>query len=111
MRHYEDSQRLRAQASDWAEKWATLNEQVRRATVERNVAIWKFLRRVVKIARRDRLRSRSKIRKLLRELHPNLDGKTLSRYVGVVRAIVRRKPGGIGIADWVKSQGGISKCH
>ena len=73
--------------------------------------IWKFLRAVVKIARREQLQSRGKIRALLRQLHPDFNGKTLSRYAGVVRAIVRRKPRGVGMADWVKSQGGIAKCR
>ncbi len=111
MQHHDNSKNLHARATRFADKWATMNKRIHRATAERNTAIWKFLRAAVKIARRDQLRSRSKIRELLRQLHPDFDGKTLSRYVGVVRAIVRRKPRGINVSDWVKSQGGISKCH
>jgi hypothetical protein len=43
--------------------------------------------------------SRVKACTLVCQLHPDLDGKTLSRYVGVVRAIVRRKPGGTNVVD------------
>ena len=53
--------------------------------------MWNFIRAAVKIARRDQLRSRPKICALIRQLHPEIDGKALSRYC-VVRAIVHESP-------------------
>ena len=38
-----------------------------------------------------------------------LDAKTVARYGRIVRGVIRRKPSGISVKAWVKTQGGISK--
>lgn len=91
--------------------WTKLNATIRKTTRERDRALWQFLVAAVKLAKRNRWRTRKKIRRMMRQAHPALDPKTLSRYTNLIRTIVRKKPKGGSIKSWVKSHGGIARCR
>jgi hypothetical protein len=100
---------LSSSAKAAARDWNSANAKIAEGQAERDRSLWRFLRRVVKIARVRGLRSAKKVRQLIGDLNPALKNKALSRYLRIVREILARKPAGVSIREWVKRQGGISR--
>jgi hypothetical protein len=99
------------EAARAADEWRQRGDEVKKATRARDQAMWRFLRLFLKIARDEGLRRRDDLRKLMKVVAPQLDSKTRSRYVAIARAVLRRKPSGIALKDWIKSEGGLARCR
>ena len=94
-----------------ATRWSELSDRLRRVSENRNRALWYFVAQVAEVAGTEGFKSRRDIRRLVRRAHPVFDSKTRSRYVRIIRAVVRNKPDGVPVREWVNSHGGISKCR
>ena len=92
-------------------RWAIFNDRIRKATMRRDRALWRFLKITVTYAQMNNLRTRKKIRALVLRTNSSLDAKARSRYVNLIRVVVRRKPRGASVRSWVKAHGGISRCR
>jgi hypothetical protein len=92
-----------------AKQWNQATAALKAAQAERDRALWRFISRAVKVARLRGIRSAARLRRLVSDLNAQLDAKTVARYARIVRGVIRRKPSGISVKAWVKTQGGISK--
>jgi hypothetical protein len=100
---------LRFAAKAEASKWNRANADIARATARRDTALWDFIRCAVKLGRAKNLKSAPRLRRLISKLNEGLDSKAVSRYALIVRAVIKLKPKGVRIRDWIKSHGGISR--
>ena len=100
-----------AELKECGARWAAFNKAIKEATEKRDQALWKYIANTVAVLQSRNIRSRRKIRRLVRKTNPSLDAKGASRYSGLLHAIIRKKPKGIAIREWVKSKGGISRCR
>jgi hypothetical protein len=100
---------LRRTAILAAKGWNRANATIAKAQAERQHELWRFLTRVVKIARAEGRKSSRRLRRLIAGLNSSLDAKAVSRYARIVRAAIKSKPTGVSMQSWVKSRGGIAR--
>jgi hypothetical protein len=92
-----------------ARKWIRQVVAVKAANARRERALWRFMRAFVKHAKDMKLRSKPDFQTAVREIAPLKDKKQSARYARILRSVVRGKPRGVSIRDWVRSRGGISR--
>lgn len=90
--------------------WFETSERLRAAKTVHDQNVWRFIRAFVRYAKAAELKTPKQFLAALKVVAPFIEARTQSRYARVTRAVVRHKPAGVKLKDWVRSQGGLARC-
>lgn len=94
-----------------AKRLRVLRAEVARIEGRRDRALYRFLAAVNRLARTEKETARPDLLRLVRDVFPDLELRTASRYAGVCFAALIEKPRGVTLREWVSSKGGISRVR